>query len=99
LLLSVTCHRSAAKIIIFSAFKYRMSIKSLYILLFCKSQTVIWSRHVKFSFQLFVFGFKVTGQSYILVHLMLILLCKNKEARDAVILVNKKDRDIWTCTT
>jgi hypothetical protein len=43
---------------------------------------------MKFSFELFVFGFKVTGQSYILVHLMLIVLCKNTEAKDAVILMN-----------
>lgn len=81
-------HRSAGKIIIFSEFKYRMPIKYLYILLFCKSQTVIWSRHVKFSFKLFVFGFKVAGQLYILVHLMLIILCKNKDIKSAVILVN-----------
>ena len=86
--LYVKCHRSASKIIIFSAFKYRMFIKSLYILLFCKSKTVIWSRRVKFSFKLFVFGFKVTGRWYILAHLMLIVLGKNKEAKDAVILVN-----------
>jgi len=65
-----------------------MSIKYLYILLFCKSKTVIWSRHVKFSFKFFVFGFKVTGRSYILVHVMLIVLCRNKEAKVAVILVN-----------
>ena len=63
-------------------------MKSLYILLFCNSQTVIWSRHVKFSFELFVFGFKVTGQSHILVHIVLVVFCKNKEAKVAVILVN-----------
>jgi len=30
----------------------------------------------------------VTGQSYILVNLMLVVLCKNEEAKDVVILVN-----------
>lgn len=86
--LALTYHRSAAIIIIiFSVFKYRMSIKSLYICYFANHK-LSFGPDVKFSFKLFFFGFEVTVQSYFLVHSLLIVLCKNKEAKDVYILVN-----------